>query len=129
MNEVNTGKRNQELKGYLRVLGTQRSRNPSTLQEVERALDCPHIAADAALALNKVYSGLHEMEPEGGRYLIRWSKILMKPSLRHIEQTCEALEQAIMGDTSDAVLPPEPRMRGECSCVRAHDRFPQQCKR
>lgn len=80
---------------------------------MEKALDCPHIAADAALALNKVYSGLHEMEPEGGRYLIRWARILMKPSLLHIEQTCEALEQAIMGDTSDAVLAPEDRMRGE----------------
>ena len=59
------------------------------------------------------------MEPEGGRYLIRWAKILMRPSLLHIEQTCEALEQAIMGDTSEAVLPPEARMRGERSCVRA----------
>lgn len=84
-----------------------------TLQEVEKALDCPHIAADAALALNRVYSGLHEMEPEGGRYLIRWARILMRPSLLHIEQTCEALEQALMGDTSEAVLPPEARMRGE----------------
>ncbi|CAL5229598.1 g12956 [Coccomyxa viridis] len=81
------------------------------VEEVEKALDCPHIAADAALALNRVYSGLHEMEPEGGRYLMRWARILMRPSLLHIEQTCEALEQALMGDTSEAVLPPEARMR------------------
>ncbi len=85
---------------------------------MEKALDCPHIAADAALALNKVYSGLHEMEPEGGRYLIRWARILMRPSLLHIEQTCEALEQALMGDTSEAVLPPEDRMRG-APCMRS----------
>ena len=82
---------------------------------METALDCPHIAADAALALNRVYSGLHEMEPEGGRYLIRWTRILMKPGLRHIEQACEALEQAIMGDTSESALAPEDRMRGERS--------------
>ena len=36
-------------------------------QEVEKSLDCPQIAPDAAVALNKIYSTLHEMEPEGGR--------------------------------------------------------------
>ena len=109
------GRRKASMHTPAAIQGLKRSteRAMGTLQEVEKALDCPHIAADAALALNKVYSGLHEMEPEGGRYLIRWARILMKPSLLHIEQTCEALEQAIMGDTSDAVLAPEDRMRGE----------------
>ena len=82
------------------------------MQEVERALDCPHIAADAAQALNKVYSTLHEMEPAGGQYLIRWAHILLKPGLRHVEQGCEALEQALTGDTSEAPLPPEDRITG-----------------
>ena len=87
-------------------------------------MDCPHIAADAALALNKIYSSLHEMEPEGGLYLIHWSKILMRPGLRHIEQACEALERAIMGANSESMLPYEEKMRGKyslsCHCLSLH---------
>lgn len=65
------------------------------------------------MALNKIYSTLHEMEPEGGRHLIHWARILMKPGLVHIEQACDSLEQAVMGDTSEAALPDEAKIRGD----------------
>ena len=81
-------------------------------QELERSLDCEHIAPDAAQALRKVYAAMHEMEPEGGRYIAQWARILMRPNLRHIEQACDSLEQSVMGDGAEAELPPEPQIRG-----------------
>ena len=81
-------------------------------QELERSLDCEHIAPDAAQALRKVYTAMHEMEPEGGRYIAQWARILMRPNLRHIEQACDSLEQSVMGDGAEAELPPEPQIRG-----------------
>ena len=82
------------------------------VQELERSLDCEHIAPDAAQALRKVYAAMHEMEPEGGRYIAQWARILMRPNLRHIEQACDSLEQSVMGDGAEAELPPEPQIRG-----------------
>ena len=55
---------------------------------------------------------MHEMEPEGGRYIAQWARILMRPNLRHIEQACDSLEQSVMGDGAEAELPPEPQIRG-----------------
>ena len=81
-------------------------------QELERSLDCEHIAPDAAQALRKVYTAMHEMEPEGGRYIAQWARILMRPNLRHIEQACDSLEQSVMGDGAEATLPPEDQIRG-----------------
>ena len=82
------------------------------MQELERSLDCEHIAPDAAQALRKVYTAMHEMEPEGGRYIAQWARILMRPNLRHIEQACDSLEQSVMGDSAEATLPPESQIRG-----------------
>ena len=81
-------------------------------QELERSLDCEHIAPDSAQALRKVYTAMHEMEPEGGRYIAQWARILMRPNLRHIEQACDSLEQSVMGDSAEATLPPESQIRG-----------------
>lgn len=55
---------------------------------------------------------MHEMEPEGGRYIAQWARILMRPNLRHIEQACDSLEQSVMGDGAEATLPPESQIRG-----------------
>ena len=86
-------------------------------QELERSLDCEHIAPDAAQALRKVYTAMHEMEPEGGRYIAQWARILMRPNLRHIEQACDSLEQSVMGDGAEAELPPENQIRGGFECT------------
>ncbi|CAL8469470.1 g9011 [Coccomyxa elongata] len=66
-------------------------------QELEDSLSCVHTATDAATALNKIYTTMQEKAPEGGLFLKRWAKVLLRPELRHIESACDALEQALLG--------------------------------
>ena len=76
-------------------------------QELEDSLACPHTATDAATALNKIYSTMQEKAPEGGLFLKRWARVLLRPELRHVESACDALEQALVGQSKSPIPPDE----------------------
>lgn len=46
---------------------------------------------------------MQEKSPQGGLFLKRWARVLLRPELRHIEPACDALEQALIGRVSDPV--------------------------
>jgi len=46
---------------------------------------------------------MQEKSPQGGLFLKRWARVLLRPELRHIEAACDALEQALIGRESDPV--------------------------
>ena len=80
-------------------------------QELEDSLACQHTAMDAALALNRIYGTMQERAPQGGRFLRRWARVLLRPEIRHVEAACEALEQALLGDPDEAI-PSEGQIQG-----------------
>ncbi len=100
------------------------------MQELEDSLACIHTATDAATALNRIYSTMQEKAPEGGLFLKRWARVLLRPELRHVESACDALEQALLGRPADPV-PPDADIAGvnsilapaqlSCPLLRPHD--------
>ena len=85
------------------------------MQELEESLGCKHTAMDAVLALNRIYGTMQERAPQGGRFLRRWARVLLRPNIRHVEAACEALEQALLGDPETAI-PGEDHIQGAISC-------------
>ena len=101
------------------------------MQELEDSLACVHTATDAATALNKIYTSMHEKSPEGGLFLKRWAKVLLRPELRHIESACDALEQAILGHAGAPLPSNEEIARASCSSCNLpslmHEAVMSQC--
>ena len=58
-------------------------RGGARAQELQEALDCKWVAAEAAEALRAVFQALHAAEPRGGRYLRAWAGVLLRPGARH----------------------------------------------
>ena len=82
--------------------GRALSSHPDAPQELEDSLACPQTATKAATALADVYSALHGAAPQGGYFLKRWARVLLRPELRHIEAACDALESAVVGPEAAA---------------------------
>lgn len=66
---------------------------------------CQYTAADAVLALNKIYMTMHEKSPQGGRFMMRWARVLLRPELRQPQMACDVLESVLHGEPGDPVLP------------------------
>ena len=49
---------------------------------------------------------------QGGKFLRRWARILLRPEIRQVEAACDALEQVLLGRRDEAPLPQEPQIRG-----------------
>lgn len=90
------------------------------MQELEDSLACVHTATDAATALNKIYTTMQEKAPEGGLFLKRWAKVLLRPELRHIESACDVLEQALLGQAGAPIPPDEDVARAWRSSCTPH---------
>ncbi|GLC66378.1 hypothetical protein PLESTF_000418100 [Pleodorina starrii] len=69
----------------------------SGVDELEAALDCEYVAAEALKALNAIYSFLHAAQPRDPGPLARWGLLLLRrPELGQTGQSCEVLEQAAL---------------------------------
>ena len=63
------------------------------LQELEKALGCKYVAANAVTALQQVYQLMGNSPGEKGAALQSWARILLKPELGRVVEACQILEQ------------------------------------
>jgi len=71
-----------------RAAAVKPRRGGARAQELQEALDCKWVAAEAAEALRAVFQALHAAEPRGGRYLRAWAGVLLRPGARHAPRPC-----------------------------------------
>ena len=64
------------------------------VQELEDAVSCKYVAANAVSALQQVYQVLGNTSPqEKAAAQQAWARILLKPELRRASEACQILEQ------------------------------------
>ena len=63
------------------------------MQELENALSCKYVAANAVSALQQVYQLMGSNAREKATSLQAWARILLKPELRRVVEACQLLEQ------------------------------------
>ena len=69
----------------------------SSLQELEDAVSCKYVAANAVNALQQVYQVLGNTSPaEKAASQQTWARILLKPELRRASEACQVLEQTAL---------------------------------
>ncbi len=58
---------------------------------------------------------MHEKSPQGGRFMKRWGRVLLRPEMRQPQMACDVLESILHGDPGDPV-PPAKEI--QCACAR-----------
>lgn len=67
------------------------------MQELEAAVSCKYVAANAVNALQQVYQVLSNTSPsERATAQQAWARILLKPELRRVAEACHILEQTAL---------------------------------
>ena len=67
------------------------------MQELEDAVRCKYVAANAVNALQQVYQVVGNTSPhEKEAAQQAWAKILLKPELRRAAEACQLLEQTAL---------------------------------
>lgn len=67
------------------------------LQELEAAVSCKYVAANAVNALQQVYQLLGNTSPTEKETMQQsWARILLKPELRRASEACQVLEQTAL---------------------------------
>ncbi|KAG2501825.1 hypothetical protein HYH03_000324 [Edaphochlamys debaryana] len=67
------------------------------ITELEAALSCKYVAAEALKALNTIFKTLHDADPRDPVPIMRWGLVLVRPELGRAGEGCDSLEQAALG--------------------------------
>ncbi|GIL81905.1 hypothetical protein Vretifemale_10876, partial [Volvox reticuliferus] len=83
--------------GYWIGISLVNSGDPqSGVVELESALGCKYVAADALKALHTIYSVLHSNSPKDPNHVLGWGRLLLRPELRQLAQGCDTVERAAL---------------------------------
>ncbi len=66
------------------------------IQELEKALRCKYVAANALNALQQVYQLMGSEATEKAASHQAWARILLKPELGRVVEACQLLEQVAL---------------------------------
>lgn len=66
------------------------------LQELEKALSCKYVAANALNALQQVYQLMGNSSRDKAQAFQAWASILLKPELGRVAEACQLLEQVAL---------------------------------
>ncbi|KAG2448974.1 hypothetical protein HYH02_005728 [Chlamydomonas schloesseri] len=64
------------------------------LAELEAALSCKYVAAEAVKSLNTIFRVLHNSSPRDPTPILRWGLLLLRPELGQLAEGCDMIEQA-----------------------------------
>ncbi|GAX82143.1 hypothetical protein CEUSTIGMA_g9571.t1 [Chlamydomonas eustigma] len=84
------------------------------LEELEKAVGCKYVAADATSTLNKIYQAMHQSEPSNTLPLVRWGQLLLNSHLMRIHEGCSTLEAAALIHTQALDGPAAARVLDLC---------------
>lgn len=89
------------------------------IKELEKAISCKYVAADAVQALNTIYKVMHESSPGDGRHLVSWAKVLLRPEVGRPFEACGILEQAALLSSTGPLINTTRTKAAVNACLKA----------